>query len=1451
MKQIQSISRENTVPAAREISLCGLFDLKSLSAGSVRHLYPDTIPQGNMCLSVCSERPEIAAVSVEEDGSVRVSALAEGCTCVTVTAADPSGALEAVQSSFTVQVIAPKLQGTRRTETAFNEGWRFRLERDMSCVSDGVPAVDDSWETVTIPHCWNAEDGADGGGDYHRGAGWYLKTAVFSEKYSGKTVYLRFGAACKVSELYVDGHFVGRHEGGYSAFCFDITRYITPDRPVQIALRVDNRVNDLTPQSGDFTVFGGLYREVTVIAVDAVHLDPSDGSQGLYLSQRGVQGITKDTTVQEVFGEGGSLTVTARVKNSGSCLQTVRAFAAVYDADWNPAAEYAFDPVILAPGQTRPISRTLTVAQPHLWGGVCDPYLYNVVFELQDESDAVLDRARERFGFRFYCVDAQEGFFLNGRSYPLRGVSSHQDRQGMGYAVPHRCREQDMAMMAAIGANTIRFAHYQHDPFVYQLADERGITVWAEIPMVNSISNTHAFYESTLHNLYELLAQARNRTSIIVWGIHNEQWPDRAGICVLLDRLYKAAKQQDPSRYVAVASAQPAADLADGDNMGVALSWQSDVSAWNKYFGLYQQRDARYFSTWIQDVHAYGMRHKTITASALDRTDPDGNVQDIQVYVHGRVGMSEYGVGCNPAYHEEEPGYAVGAGPDAYQTEEFQAQWHEIYYKAIAQSPWLWGSYVWNMFEFGSDSRDEAGRRGINNKGMVSYDRTYKKDVFYFYQANWSRNPVLHLNSKTFAVRRQDTVRAKVYSNLARVELFVNGVSQEVLTPGCRNEPAVNTDGMPDDTLIRNTHLGKYEWSVTLRQGENTVTAVGWDADGKVYTDNAVWQRAVFDKPGLASERYTIREEDPVRRRILDVPGGTMVGELLQNLTPLYNCHIEALDSNGQSLADTAPVQWGMQIRAVAEDGATSWTYTVEDTPVCSCRPSKENTHMVQAELTQVCTVCRVEISWKGEPGQFTLQGSLDGQDFFPLPYALHPEDAVCEITHGIPLRRILLQAQTDVQQMDVYGFALESEEFEIDNTNCIIQNVECGTTAEALRACLCVYGSCDRIAILAPDRKAACGVLVPGTAVEVTAGTCSVQYTLALCGPEIEPIWAGKVSGGTVIDLGQEYQINGIELSASGCVSVCVCGTETPLQCGKNFAIGRYLRVSTGSSCHLAVYGFRFAGTGYCVNLHARCIRGIPEQITVRSCLRMLDIRGNYSAAFVLDNCVLEPQDPVTPGVRLRVTSLSGEVAVEYAVETTAVCTPLAQRKDACGCPGKVCLPFTDPHSTEDWYYLTGVVIKWQDGAHCAYRYTISAKNPVGIETGFAVDKSANTIPQAASEHWARGKMSQVKDLTLTVQGGAKGKKDAACTLTVYGWRICGRRAVVDELNACIRIGRENCTAGWLRSSLDVRGSCTVSVCTPDGRIMEPTEHLSSGCALCVEDCRGQRFEYNIIKEV
>ena len=717
------------------------------------------------------------------------------------------------------QVILTDISDGGRVEQPLNDGWSFY--RGALSGAEKVSYDDSAFTAVTLPHTWNAEDGADGGNNYYRGEGWYRRSLPWRDSYAGKRVYLYFEGVGRECVVYVNGREMGAHRGAYTAFYIDITDALKSGDNI-IAVKASNAdVKDLYAISGDFTQWGGIYRDVTLVVTGEQHINTDDyGADGLYM------------TTTNVSPSAASVSVRATVVNDGDTAREISlmytlGIPATEDITWIDEISTAwlpFDPadmsvpggemiycadtsLTLGAGESYTWEHTFTVQDPHLWNGLSNPFRY--IGELQVMSDGTLtDSVSDYLGFRSFEVDPNDGAFLNGVSYNLRGVSRHQDREGMGSAITAAEHNEDFAMIYEMGANSVRLAHYPQADYFYDLCDQYGIVVWAEACFVNDLggSGTYdnpdqtraTFMDTVRTQIRELIRQQYNHPSIVVWCIQNEVEPAESAIMIpFCTELTALCHSEDPTRYVTQAT-------ANGSNSG----WPSDLICTNLYPGWYYS----------------------------DYTQLKSYIDNFRNSAGGRaVGISEYGLGANYEHHCEGYPAVVCKSDIAYQYEEYQAEGHESYIAQIEQMDYLWCTYVWNMFDFGVDHRYEAQVHGINNKGLVSYDRTIRKDAFYLYKANWSDLPTLHITSSRFTYRGANSIPVKIYSNCESVTLYVNGEKIGTLTQ----------EDLAQETV--------FLWlDVALQNGENTVRTVG-TLDGVEYTDEVTWYYA-----SLSSDLYTI-----------------------------------------------------------------------------------------------------------------------------------------------------------------------------------------------------------------------------------------------------------------------------------------------------------------------------------------------------------------------------------------------------------------------------------------------------------------------------------------------------------------------------------------------------------------------------------------------------------------
>ena len=578
--------------------------------------------------------------------------------------------------------------------------------REITKIMKGweVTGPDGTTTTVDLPHTWNARDGQDGGNDYWRGTCIY-RTHFAAPQFNTAShqVWIQFDGVNASAHVVLNGSPVCNHDGGYSTFRANITELLRDEN--ELTVEVDNSKNDrVYPQKADFTFYGGIYRDVSLMVVSKNHFT---------LDYFGGPGIRITPTVQ---GADASVQVTTWHDGEGEVS------IELLDAAGNTVAT----------GKGPDI--TLTIFNAHLWNGVKDPYLYSCKARLV-VNGTVEDETTTRFGVRSFKVDPKKGFFLNGKSYPLHGVSRHQDRKGLGNAITREMHDEDMALIKEIGANTIRLAHYQHDQYFYDLCDEVGMVVWAEIPYISEhMSNGR---ENTISQMKELIIQNYNHPCIVCWGVSNEITISTKDKKDMLDnhrQLNDLCHEMDKTRLTTLACYA----MCGPFNRSAHIT---DMVSWNLYLGWY-------VPGFILNDLWMGFFHLC--------------------FPNRPFGYSEYGAEGMPNLHSTHPHRGD-------HTEEYQAKYHEYMLRCFKRHPWMWATHVWNMFDFAADARDQGGEPGMNHKGLVTFDRKTKKDSFYLYKAWWSDEAFVHICSKRFVERTGSTATVKVYSNQSTVALYVNG----------------------------------------------------------------------------------------------------------------------------------------------------------------------------------------------------------------------------------------------------------------------------------------------------------------------------------------------------------------------------------------------------------------------------------------------------------------------------------------------------------------------------------------------------------------------------------------------------------------------------------------------------------------------------------------------------
>lgn len=782
--------------------------------------------------------------------------------------------------------------------------------------SNALSADRSKWEDVTIPHTWNAKDAEDGGAAYLRTKYWYHRDFTVTDEMAAKRVYIEFLGVNTKAAVYVNGQKAGdTHKGGYTTFRYDITDKVKSGSNV-LDVCVDNTYDqEIAPISGDFNIYGGIYKRVYLVAVDDVHVNLNkNGSSGLFLET----GNMRSETAPKDLGE---FDIKADIVNDSGAVKDITVTAEV-KGDNAPAP---IEKKITVPANgSVDFNEHCKVENPTLWEGIryskdADNknvgYQYTVTLVIKD-GDKVIDKVQDKIGFRYFWVDSKnngesgEGFFLNGKKYPLRGVNRHSFLAGVGNAMTEDQHVTDMEIIKELGVNTIRLCHYPHTDVFYDLCDDNGIIVWTEIPVVNEVRNTDGFKNVTKQQLTELILQQYNRPSVVFWGLENEIGNGQsltdakannnlAAAKKIVNELDTLTKELDKTgRYTTQAlNRDYGMDQNEPDSVNKDfesnVGWKSDVVAWNIYPGWYP--DANFYGT-FEDV----MKRK----SALDSRS---------------MGISEYGWGANVNQHEAEPELGknnLTAG-GAWHPEEYQNLMNEEAIDYINKHDELWGTFYWAMFDFAVDSRNEGSQPALNDKGLVTADRKIKKDSFYLYKANWNKkDSFTYITSRRWTERESSKTDIKVYSNCDEVELFINGNSKGKM-----------------ESKGNGVFLLK---DVQLDAGDVVVKTVGVNKDAAgSYEDTCTWKREMSNKPDLSSKEFAV---DTVEKTIA-LENNVTFAIFKEKVSGVNNAVYTIYNGNDVVTDDATLIVPGMRIHVVAEDKKTEADYTVVTSNLCLNKP--------------------------------------------------------------------------------------------------------------------------------------------------------------------------------------------------------------------------------------------------------------------------------------------------------------------------------------------------------------------------------------------------------------------------------------------------------------------------------------------------------------------------------
>jgi beta-galactosidase len=663
-------------------------------------------------------------------------------------------------------------QGFLGYRDSFNiANWKF-YKGDIHSAESGDKISEQGWEDVTIPHTWNAKDVLTAGDHCYQGVGWYRGSFDLPKEQKNRRYFIRFEGVCLVSDVYVNGIFIGRHKGGYSAFCYEITRRVRTGRKNSISVKVDNSMQPDVAPSGTYLypLFGGIYRPVAVFSTDDLCISPLDyASSGVYIRPVNVSQKQADIEVVTLLDYSAS----SKDPNDAEVMLKTTVM------DNNDVIAQNSEKVIVKNNQQAKTVSKIRINNPHLWNAKKDSHLYKLNVRVEDPQGVKIDEIDQPMGLRFFEVNRDKGLILNGTPYHLYGVCRHQEWEGFGSALTDEQHKKDIELILELGATGVRLAHYQQADKIYSLCDESGLVVWAEIPNTPAYrAENPAYLQNCKEQLTELIKQNYNHPSIFFWGLYNEIPISAEDV----KSLNQTAKELDPYRLTT---------QADFTQV-TGRHFVTDVAAWNWYFGWYYDKVDKYI-TWYDKLHK---EHPEI-----------------------KGGLSEYGAGGCISQQQEDPKRPNPTG--RFFPEQYECLYHEEVWRTIKDRDDIWCKFVWNMFDFSWTFAKRGDRDFINHKGLVTHDRQVKKDVFYFYKANWSDEPVLYILSRRNTQRTQSNVQVAVYTNLDEVELHINS-------------KLFSKKKMDSD-------IHKITWeNVGLVPGNNQVNVIGYKS-GKKYTDACEW----------------------------------------------------------------------------------------------------------------------------------------------------------------------------------------------------------------------------------------------------------------------------------------------------------------------------------------------------------------------------------------------------------------------------------------------------------------------------------------------------------------------------------------------------------------------------------------------------------------------------------
>lgn len=733
--------------------------------------------------------------------------------------------------------LLPILSAYGQQKTRLANNWQF-VKHDLGNVWEAVRAVPVGgaesvpiWSSVTLPHCYNAEDAVDPNVNYYQGPAWYRTMLEIDNPFQDGNTILHFEGVGQKAEVYIYNQKVGSHVGGYDEWTVDITKAVADFKKteayqkqfggkVPLVVRTDNsRDTEMMPSDlSDFNLYGGIYRHVNLI------YNPKLSIEKLFIKP------TVNTTNKQ-----GKLIVTPRFYNPLN-LTSVAATLQLYAPNGKLVLEKKS-----AINEPKEIAFwELDVKNVQLWSTE-NPMLYTVAVTINHNGE--IAKRSEKIGFRTFEFVEKGPFLLNSKRLLLRGTHRHEDHAGVAAAMTDEQMATEMKMMKEMGVNFIRLGHYQQSKTILNLCDSLGILVWEEIPWCRGGLGGPEYQEQGKRMLTNMIEQHYNHPSIIIWGLGNENdWPndfpefDQQKIRTYMKELHDLSHKLDISRKTAIRRCDFCKDIVDVYSPSIWMGWyRGRYTEYKKESETQMKTVDRFLHVeWGGDSHAgrHSESPDDILAAIRTGTGGDERAGDASLY-----------------------GGPPRVSKDGDWSETYICNLIDWHLKEQENMPWLTGTAYWPFKDFSTPLRPENPVPYVNQKGVVERDFT-KKESFYVFQSYWAEKPMLRIYGHSWPMRwgnADEEKMVKIYSNCDEVELFLNGKSMGRKKRNSQDFPAAGL-----------------RWNISFKDGENKMEAIGYKGKQQLKDEITFsYQTAKWTKPASIKLSKTMLPNDEVKIDVL------------------------------------------------------------------------------------------------------------------------------------------------------------------------------------------------------------------------------------------------------------------------------------------------------------------------------------------------------------------------------------------------------------------------------------------------------------------------------------------------------------------------------------------------------------------------------------------------------